>query len=346
MASRRGRENVGKETKFAIVHMSKKGIKQVAIAKHFSISKTTVSMILKNYKTVNIVPKKKREPKFKLNETAIRILKRIVLNNNRKPLYTSVSEFKQDYGYNICIKTVRKYIYKCGIRNYAAVSKPYRMPRHILNRKRWANMHKNWYVDKWAIVTLPEESTFTLKPITLRKRVWRKQGERYTTVNLVPNFKSGYQSISVWAAFSICGRTPLIRIKGNLKQHKYIEILQSNLLPFAQKYHGGTGKLIFQQDGCGPHRAKSVKAYLDAEGTMLLHWSAQSPDTNPIENTWAILKKNFRQGTTYPTSKAELFEKLSQVWGTLPSEYFERLIASMQRRVLELSKVRGLSTKY
>ena len=69
----------------------------------------------------------------------------------------SLSEFKQDYGYNICIKTVRKYIRKCGIRNYAAVSKPFLMPRHILNRKRWASMHKNWSVDKWATVAFSDE---------------------------------------------------------------------------------------------------------------------------------------------------------------------------------------------
>ena len=86
MASRRGRKNVGKETKFANVHMSKKGIKEVGIAKHFGISKTTVSMILKNSKTVTVVPKKKGGPKCKLKEAAIRILNRIVVKSNMEPL--------------------------------------------------------------------------------------------------------------------------------------------------------------------------------------------------------------------------------------------------------------------
>ena len=196
--------------------------------------------------------RKRRGPKYKQNEAAIRILKRIIVKNNMKPLYVSVTEFKEDYGYNICIKTVRKYIYKCRIRNYAAVQKPYLMPRHILNCKRWANMHKNWSMDKRASVAFSDESTFTLKPKTLPKRVWRKQGERYKTINLLPTLKSGYQTISVWTAFSICGRTPLIRIEGKLNQHKYIEILKSNLLPFAQQSHGGTGNIAFQQDGCSP----------------------------------------------------------------------------------------------
>ena len=281
-----------------------------------------------------------------MNEAAIRILKRIIVKNNTKPLYVSATEFKEDYGYNVCIKTVRKYIYECGIRNYGAVSKPYLMPRHILNRKRWANMHKNWSMDEWATVALSDESTFNLKPTKLRERVWRKQGDHYKTINLVRTFKSGYQSISVWAAFSICGLTPVIRIEGNLNQHKYIEIQKSNLLPYAQQYHGGTANITFQQDGSAPHRAKSVKAYSDGEGIKLLPWPAQSPDMNPIENAWAILKRNLRQESTYPTSEAELFKRLSEVWDSLPSEYFERLIVSIPRRVLELGKIRVLSTKY
>ncbi len=73
---------------------------------------------------------------------------------------------------------------------------------------------------QWGKVTFSDESTFTVKPTSVRKHVWRKQGERYRTVNMVPTFKSGFESISVWAAFSLKGRTPLIRIEGSLNQTK------------------------------------------------------------------------------------------------------------------------------
>ena len=58
--------------------MSQKDIKQVVIAKHFGISKTTLFMILKKSNAVTIGSKKKG-PKYKLNEAAIRILKRIIV---------------------------------------------------------------------------------------------------------------------------------------------------------------------------------------------------------------------------------------------------------------------------
>ena len=71
----------------------------------------------------------------------------------------------------------------------------------------------------------------------------------------MPIFKCSYQLISVWAAFSISRGTSLIRIEGNLNQGKYFKILQEKLLPFAEKYHGGTENIVFQQDDSGLHRA-------------------------------------------------------------------------------------------
>ena len=125
-------------------------------------------------------------------------------------------------------------------------------------REQWANMYKQWDIGQWRKVAFSDEPPFTVKPTSLPKRVGRKVGESYKTVNLVPTFKSGYESISAWGSFSVSGRTAIVRIDGNLNKDKYIEIWKQNLLPFAEKYNGGTYELIFQQDGCEPHRSKAV----------------------------------------------------------------------------------------
>ena len=117
-----------------------------------------------------------------------------------------------------------------------------------------------------------------------RKKVWRIEGERYNPSNLVPGFKSGYVGISVWAVFSEVGRTPLVPVEGTLKQKQYISILEANIVPFAIEHYGSISSVTFQQDNCGPHRAKSVKAYMEASGINAMNCPAQSPDLNPIEN--------------------------------------------------------------
>ncbi len=174
----------------------------------------------------------------------------------------------------------------------------------------------------------------------------RKVGERYRKVNLLPTFKSGLESISVWAAFSMKGRAPLIHIDGNLNHKKYIKILEEQLIPFSINCHGSKDNIIFQQDGCGPHRAKPLSNYLENQGTKLLQWPAQSPDMNPIEDAWAILKRTLRRYSTYPTSKDALFERLSKIWDKLPASYFDSLIGSMPNRVNALRIAKGLSTKF
>ncbi len=85
-------------------------------------------------------------------------------------------------------------------------------------------MHKDWDMGHWRRVIFSDESNFTMKPSRRRARVWRREGERYKTINLVPTFKSGNASISVWAAFSIKGRKTLVFIEGNLNQAKYLNI--------------------------------------------------------------------------------------------------------------------------
>ena len=123
-------------------------------------------------------------------------------------------------------------------------------------------MHREWDIVQWGMVAFSDESSFTVKPTKGSKRVWRKVGERYRTVNYLPIFKSGFKSISVWAAFSMKGRTPLIRIDSNLNHQKYIKILEQQLMLFSINYHGSKSNLIFQLDGCGPHRAGAVLKHL------------------------------------------------------------------------------------
>ncbi len=202
--------------------------------------------------------------------------------NKFKPLHVTASKFRTAKDERISTRTIRRYVHRAGIRNYNAVSKPYLTRNHINARLHWAIMRLNWIHMDWNNVMFSDESSFTVRPLHLRKRVWRKNGTRFRTSNLILTFKSGYVSLSIWGGFSKQGRTDLVRIRGNLNQHKYKQILSRYVIPFASTKHQGLRNFLFQQDGCGPHRAKSIKQYLDAENVRVLPWPAQSPDLNPI----------------------------------------------------------------
>ncbi len=51
---------------------------------------------------------------------------------------------------------------------------------------------------------------------------------------------------------------------------------------------------IFQQDLAPARTAKSTKSWLNNHGVGVLDWPANSPDLNPIENLWGIVKRKMR----------------------------------------------------
>ena len=106
----------------------------------------------------------------------------------------------------------------------------------------------------------------------------------------------------------------------------------------------GDADFIFQQDLAPAHTARSTKTWFDAHAITVLDWPANSPDLNPIENLWGIVKKKMRD--TRPKNKEELTASIKHIWASITSRQCHRLIASMPRRIEAVIKAKGFPTKY
>ncbi len=143
-------------------------------------------------------------------------------------------------------------------------------------------------------------------------RVWRNSGE---TQNPCCLYSVKFpQSVMVWAAMSSAGVGPLCFLKSTVNADIYQEILEHFMLPSADKLYGDAD-FIFQQDLAPAHTAKGGKSWFNDHGVTVLDWPANSPDLNPIENLWGIVKRKMRD--TRPNNAEDLKAAIRATWASL-----------------------------
>ena len=64
-----------------------------------------------------------------------------------------------------------------------------------------------------------------------------------------------------------------------------------------------------------------------------MYWPPYSPDLNLIEHVWKWIKDYIAANYAENLSKSVLIDAIQAAWATIPEEFLENLIDSMQGRV-------------
>ena len=159
----------------------------------------------------------------------------------------------------------------------------------------------------------------------------------------VPPFGCG--SVMVWGGISLSGPTELrILDGGTLTAVGYItDILEPYVVPYAP-YIGDP--FVLMHDNARPHKAQCVTDYLRTVQITALKWPAYSPDLNPIEHLWDILKRRIRLQQPPPRTLQDLRQALHHIWDQFTVHDIRPFIESMPGWCQAVIRARGGHTWY
>ena len=195
-----------------------------------------------------------------------------------------------------------------------AAVKPFLTPANKQRRHKWAKSHSSWSKRGWRTVLFSDETHIEILADSYRtKKVRRSKEDSRDDLKFCRSSTKHPLKLMVWGCLGAgkLGRLAIIpdedsedekvpaaprreRPKGKkakkqkrVNQDVYIQVLEEHLAASMEM----TGCTRFQQDGAPCHTGAKADEWFFENEIDVLSWAPQSPDMNPIENCWTLLKQ-------------------------------------------------------
>ena len=212
-----------------------------------------------------------------------------------------------------------------------------------MNRKRviFAKKYKSLSPKQWDNVLFSDESIFQASVSEGGRRVRRIRGqgryeEKYTkrTIKNPP-------SQMIWTSFSSLGTGEIYFLKPGQRMTAilFTEVVLSHLIPTMKKLKVSS----FIQDNATCHTAKKSRDILK-KNIKTVYLPPSSPDLNPIENAFAILKSKIENEDIKTLPK--LRTAIRKIWKSMNKKHLSNLARSMPKRLRRVLELGGAMTEY
>ncbi|CDH61286.1 hypothetical protein RO3G_16829 [Lichtheimia corymbifera JMRC:FSU:9682] len=244
-------------------------------------------------------------------------------------------------------ETIRRHLRDSGCRSR---KKPKVTPLNAKRRKArldFALAHRGWTIEDWKHVIFSDETKINRFGSDGAQWTWTCADGILRDTNVQHTYKHGGGSLMVWGCFSWHGIGFMSKIDGRMDADLYCSILSDELLQTLEWYNLSKDDIIFQQDNDPKHTSNKAKKWFEDNAVNVMKWPAYSPDINPIENLWAIVKRKLNEYDEAPASMRELWERVEYVWEhSITPELCKKLIESMPKRMEKLYKAKGGHINY
>lgn len=242
--------------------------------------------------------------------------------------------------FNVSRDTIRRRALQFKLRSRVA-HRDYLKKCHKTARRRWCIGHVKTNFQFWI---LSDEASFELRDCSApqRLRVHRHHNEKFAPCCILPAPVSCRRKLMVWGFITSSGPGTLTFVDGSITADKYVDILRHNLVPFLEDQPlSYWTRWVFQHDNAAPHSANVTRKFLLEQKISVTSWPSLSPDLNPIENVWALMKREVRKKNL--SSLEALRREIIVAWNNIVTPSLcQRLFASMPRRLMKVICNRGL----
>lgn len=327
------------DEKNIIVKKLAQGRSTLEISKEIGRDHRTVKKIANH----GIVPRKKRNQR-EFNGLSPRDMSRIKRQVIKTPNLSSRSIFEACGIENIGRTTRCKILKKFG-NVKARVTGQLLTKKHKEARLVWA---QKYVKTNFSNVIFTDESRVTLDGPDGWSRGWVLNG-RQSSYRIKRQQMGG--GVMIWAG--IIGEEIIgpYKVEEGVKMNSanYCAFLEKNFLPwFERQDEARKQDMILMQDNAPSHASRYSKEWLGTKGfknDSLMEWPANSPDLNPIEHFWSILKASvYKDGKQYG-SKKDVWAAIQKATKDIKPETVGKLTKSVDRRLLEVLQTKGKRVK-
>lgn len=247
------------------------------------------------------------------------------------------------------VRAIRACLRRAGLKHRWAKKKPFISETNRRHRLQFAREHLHWTVQDWLQVLWSDE-TWAGSGIASGQYVWCEDGEVWDDDCVISRYQKKRKWM-FWGSFYGNRKGPYFfwnrDLHGTIDQHTYIRYICPLVIQCVNDARAQGIDLTFMQDNAPSHRARRTIAHLHANGVKIMRWPPYSPDLNPIEHLWAIMKDWIAEHyPEYTENQEENRDIVQEAWDSIQPHVLHNLAASMPARMQAVVDANGMHTRY
>ncbi|KAK4515261.1 uncharacterized protein ATC70_002871 [Mucor velutinosus] len=200
-------------------------------------------------------------------------------------------------------------------------------------RLAWAKKHRHLTTADWRRWVSSDETRINLWGSDVKSQLQRNDG-----------------GVMFWSCITAEGPgygTTII--EDAINSGLFVDISKTSLNDTLEHFGKTPSDVRIQQDIATPHTSGITKQWFTDNGFNLdkiMDWPPQSPNLNPIEHVWHLLKLRLNKYPSRPSTKEELERRINIQWYKITEKECQKYIDSMPARIKAVIKSKGGSTHY